>query len=108
MSRPSYNIGAFSCSPETLGNELKKYMPDFKVECLPDYRQDIADSWPNTTDTEMANKDWGFEPKYNFENSTSDVLKDVYNICQKEGTASIKIHNINYDVLKETSPKTSF
>jgi len=70
LSRPSYNIGAFSCSPETLRDELHKYLPNLKVNFNPDYRQTIADSWPNTTDTEMATKDWGFSPKFDFEKST--------------------------------------
>ena len=70
LSRQSYNIGAFSCSPRTLSEEIKKYVPNLKVNFKPDYRQEIADSWPNTTDTEMAYKDWGFSPKYDFETST--------------------------------------
>jgi len=50
LTRSSYNITAFSCSPESLHKELKKYIPGLEMECKPDFRQNIAESWPNSID----------------------------------------------------------
>jgi len=93
LSRPSYNISAFNCSPSTLHTELKKYLPDLQIEYQPDFRQEIASSWPNSIDYQAAKNDWGFNPKYGFEESVLETLKDVYQLCREEGTNKCILHN---------------
>lgn len=101
LSRSSYNIAGFSCSPESLHKELLKYIPGFAVEYKPDFRLDIADSWPNTIDSDVSKKDWGFNPSWNFEESVKDVLKDVYRTCKESGTIKYKS-----DIMNELLPET--
>src|SRR3982751_4480668 len=60
--RTSYNISGMSFSPGQIGNEIKKQVPDFSIAYKPDYRQAIADSWPQSIDDTVARNDWGWSP----------------------------------------------
>jgi nucleoside-diphosphate-sugar epimerase len=63
--RTSYNLAAFSFTPEQLVQEIRK-LTAIKVIYKPDNRQHIADSWPKSIDDNRAKKDWGWDPKINF------------------------------------------
>lgn len=69
----AYNVAALSFTPEELGEAIRKYIPSFKISYLPDYRQSIAHSWPESIDDSVAKKDWGWEAKF----SLDDVVKDM-------------------------------
>src|SRR5215213_9374470 len=56
--RTSYNVSGMSFSPKEIASEIKKYIPEFSISYQPDYRQDIADSWPQSIDDSVAAKDW--------------------------------------------------
>jgi len=75
-----YNVGSYSITPASLHEEIKKYYPDFRVEYKPDYRQDIADGWPHSVNFSKAQKDWGFNPKYDFHLTVKDM---IFNLKQK-------------------------
>jgi nucleoside-diphosphate-sugar epimerase len=75
--RAGYNFSAMSFSPKELGSEIKKYLPDFKVEYLPDFRQAIADSWPVSIDDSLAQIDWGWEARYDLATMTKDMLANI-------------------------------
>jgi nucleoside-diphosphate-sugar epimerase len=75
--RTSYNVSAISFSPKDIAQEIKKHIPDFAVSYNPDYRQSIADSWPQSIDASIAHKDWGWEPEYDLAKMTSDMLKNL-------------------------------
>ncbi len=77
LSRRTYNVVAFSCSAKDLENAIKKEIPDFKCEYKPDYRQDIADSWPRTIDDSNARKDWGWNHTYDLSKMTSDMIEKL-------------------------------
>jgi nucleoside-diphosphate-sugar epimerase len=64
-----------------------------EIEYKPDFRQDIANSWPNSTDYSAARNDWGFNPKYGFEESVFETLKEVYQKCSEQGTVQCRLHN---------------
>jgi len=73
----SYNLGGFSVTPEEINKEIKKHIPGFKISYKTDFRQAIADSWPQSVDDSVARKDWGFEYKYGLEEMTEIMLKEV-------------------------------
>ncbi len=75
--RTSYNISAMSFSPEEIGAEIKKHIPDFELYYSPDYRQAIADSWPQSIDDSVARKDWGWKHEYDISRMTSDILENL-------------------------------
>jgi nucleoside-diphosphate-sugar epimerase len=75
----SYNVSAMSFSPEEIGAEIKKHIPDFKMSYSPDYRQEIADSWPKSIDDSVARSDWGWKPEFNLEKMTRDMLANLRN-----------------------------
>ncbi|HLH85407.1 MAG TPA: NAD-dependent epimerase/dehydratase family protein [Thermoplasmataceae archaeon] len=72
-----YNVSAFSFTPAELEAEIRKIVPDFRVSYLPDFRQDIADSWPNSLECSAAKKDWGFHPKYSFTEMVHDMMRNL-------------------------------
>jgi len=69
-----YNVAAFSFTPKQLEEEIKKYIPNFKVEYKPDFRQKIADSWPRSIDDSVAREEWGWSPDWTFEATVKDML----------------------------------
>ena len=77
--RTSYNISAVSFTPKELEKQIKIYFPNFNVKFKPDYRQKIADSWPDIIDDQEAKVDWGWKAKFNLEKLTSDMFKNLSN-----------------------------
>ncbi|WP_020527011.1 NAD-dependent epimerase/dehydratase family protein [Flexithrix dorotheae] len=75
--RSSYNIGAVSFSPEDLAKVIQKSIPDFTITYSPDFRQQIADSWPSNIDDSAAKKDWGWQPNFDLDKLSSDMLKNL-------------------------------
>ncbi|MEM1675713.1 MAG: NAD-dependent epimerase/dehydratase family protein [Desulfurococcaceae archaeon] len=69
-----YNVTAFSFTPKQLEEEIRKYIPDFKVIYEPDFRQQIADSWPKSLDDSVAREEWGWKPDWTFEAMVKDML----------------------------------
>lgn len=75
--RTSYNLSAMSFSPKEITAEIKKYVPDFSVSYKPDYRQPIADSWPQSIDDAVARRDWGWKEEFNLQQMTKDMLENL-------------------------------
>tara|TARA_B110000211_G_scaffold3956_1_gene4589 strand:- start:258 stop:1217 length:960 start_codon:yes stop_codon:yes gene_type:complete len=75
--RSSYNLAGISFTPKQLAEEVKKHIPDFEMTYNPDFRQAIADSWPSSINDNYAQKDWGWELKYNLEKMTSNMMKNL-------------------------------
>lgn len=72
--RTSYNLGGISFSPAEIASEIQKHIPDFVIKYEPDFRQQIAESWPDSIDDSEARKDWGWEPKFDLNLMTKDML----------------------------------
>lgn len=72
--RSSYNLAAISFSPDELYNEIQKQMPEAKISYRPDFRQDIADSWPNSIDDSQARNDWGWQHSFEIAKMTTEIL----------------------------------
>ena len=75
--RTSYNLSAMSFSPKDLTTQIKKHVPDFTCDYVPDFRQKIADSWPMSIDDHEARKDWGWQPTYDLSAMTEDMIKKL-------------------------------
>ncbi len=76
-TRTSYNISAMSFSPEEIGAEIKKHIPGFSIAYAPDYRQAIANSWPQSINDAEARNDWGWKHEYDLERMTKDMLENL-------------------------------
>jgi nucleoside-diphosphate-sugar epimerase len=72
--RSSYNVSAFSFTPEELTMEIQKHIPDFAVTYKPDFRQEIADGWPSSINDSTAAADWGWKNEFTLETMTSQML----------------------------------
>ena len=73
--RSSYNLSALSFTPHDIFEAIRSYYPNFSIEYNPDFRQSIADSWPNSVDDSQAQKDWGWQPKFNLHQMTKDMIE---------------------------------
>ena len=75
--RGSYNVAGISFSPKEIAAEIKKYMPDFSISYKPDFRQAIADSWPQSIDDSHARKDWGLRNTFDLKRMTKVMFEEV-------------------------------
>lgn len=72
--RMSYNIAGTSFTPQEVYEAIKQQVPDFQITYEPDFRQAIADSWPYSIDDSPAREDWNWQPEYDLEGMTRDML----------------------------------
>lgn len=72
-----YNVGSMSFDVTTLAQSIKKYIPEFEISYEPDFHQAIADSWPNSVDDSAAREEWGWEPSFDLDRMTQDMLQAV-------------------------------
>jgi len=73
----SYNFSAISFSPKDIADEVKKHIPDFEITYNPDYRQAVADSWPQSIDDSVARADWGWKHEYDLQKMVEVMLKNL-------------------------------
>lgn len=72
-----FNVGSMSFTVAEQAESIKKFIPDFKVEYAPDYRQKIADSWPDGVDDTAAREEWGWNPSFDLDSMTKDMLEKL-------------------------------
>jgi len=75
--RSAYNVAAMSFNPQEITASIQKYIPDFKIGYEPDFRQAIADSWPQSIDDSEARKDWGWEHTISLDEMTKIMLDNI-------------------------------
>ncbi len=75
--RSSYNLGAMSFTPAQIATEIQKHYPDFTVNYAPDFRQQIADSWPASIDDSFARQDWNWQNDFDLESMTIEMFKQL-------------------------------
>lgn len=75
--RSSYNLSAMSFTPKEIAEEIMKHYPDFTIDYAPDFRQQIADSWPASIDDSKAREDWNWKNDYDLESMTVEMFKQL-------------------------------
>ena len=75
--RSSYNLAGVSFTPKELATSIRQFIPSFDITYKPDFRQKIADSWPDSIDDTHAKTDWGWEISYDLLNISQEMLKNV-------------------------------
>ncbi|RLF31316.1 MAG: L-threonine 3-dehydrogenase, partial [Thermoplasmata archaeon] len=69
-----FNVASMSFSAGELVEEIKKHIPGFVCEYKPDFRQAIADSWPQSIDDGVARREWGWKPSYDLKSMVKDMI----------------------------------
>jgi nucleoside-diphosphate-sugar epimerase len=75
--RGSYNLAGISFTPAQIASEIKKHIPDFTISYNPDFRQAIADSWPQSINEDRAKNDWNWSAKYNLSSLVTNMLENL-------------------------------
>ena len=70
----SYNVSAMSFSPKELAEAIQIHLPEFKITYQPDFRNNIALSWPSSIDDTKARQDWGWSHEYDINEMTTVML----------------------------------
>lgn len=76
--RSAYNLGGISFTPEEIASSIKKHIPNFEISYEPDFRQAIADSWPNSIDDSYAQQDWDWKLGFDMERMTREMLENIH------------------------------
>ncbi|MCC6864767.1 MAG: NAD-dependent epimerase/dehydratase family protein [Ignavibacteria bacterium] len=75
--RSSYNLSAISFSPKQLAIGITKHIPNFNISYKPDFRQQIAETWPESINDECAQKDWGWKYTYDLPKMIEIMLREI-------------------------------
>lgn len=75
--RTSYNLAGASFSPKELADKIAEHIPGFKIEYEPDFRQEIAATWTESIDDSAARSDWGWEPRFDLDSLTRDMISHL-------------------------------
>src|SRR5665213_124535 len=75
--RTAYNLAGISFTPAEVAAEIKGLVPGFSITYKPDYRQPIAESWPESIDDHTARRDWGWKPEYDLRKMSEEMLKNI-------------------------------
>ncbi len=81
--RSSYNLAGISFNPREISIEIQKHFPDFEMFYEEDFRQQIADSWPQSIDDSIARNDWKGQSNYNLETMTKDMIKNLEQLLKQ-------------------------
>ncbi len=72
--RTSYNVSGMSFSPREIAQSIQSFYPNFRVQYTPDFRQQIADSWPSSVNDDRARNEWGWKAEFDLPKMTTEIL----------------------------------
>ncbi len=81
--RTSYNVSAISFTPAEIAASIQEKIPDFKIVYEPDYRDEIASSWPDSINDDEARRDWKWSPHYDLDRMTDEILEQLPKVTEK-------------------------
>lgn len=82
--RSSYNLGGISFTPEEIAEEIRKYIPQLEVSYKPDFRQEIAESWPRSISDKAAQEDWAWKHEYDLQKMTKVMIENIRKKLNKQ------------------------
>ena len=78
IHRNAFNIASMSFDPEEIYAAIKEQKPEFEmVYDVDPLKQSIAESWPDRMDDSCARAEWGWNPTYDLESMTKDMLEKL-------------------------------
>ena len=75
--RSAYNLSGCDFTPKELAESIQKFQPDFEISYQEDFRQKIADSWPDSIDDAHAQTDWNWTAEFDLLKMTKTMLANV-------------------------------
>ncbi|MBL0050374.1 MAG: NAD-dependent epimerase/dehydratase family protein [Bacteroidetes bacterium] len=81
--RSAYNLSAVDFTPTEIASSIRAHIPEFEMTCVPDSRQAIADSWPQSIDDSSAREHWGWKHDYDLDKMTEDMLMHLKVVSNK-------------------------
>ncbi len=75
--RTSYNLAAFSVTPEELTSAIQTQFPEFRTIYKPDFRDLIAKTWPQTICDSIARQDWNWQHDYGLEGMVEEMIRNL-------------------------------
>tara|TARA_Y100000385_G_scaffold54662_1_gene52138 strand:- start:2669 stop:3631 length:963 start_codon:yes stop_codon:yes gene_type:complete len=73
----SYNVAAMDFTPKQLAKEIANYIDGFQISYEPDFRNKIAQSWPNSISDSLARNDWGWEHRFDLSKTTKIMIEAI-------------------------------
>ena len=86
--RHAYNLAGLSVTPAQIAAAIARRLPGFALQCAPDFRQAIADSWPRSIDDSAAQADWGWQPQFDLDAMVADMLDKLQPLLAAAGARS--------------------
>jgi nucleoside-diphosphate-sugar epimerase len=75
--RSSYNLGGVSFTPKEIAATITKHIPEFEMTYEPDFRQQIADSWPGSINDDEARTHWNWKHQFDLDAITKDMIEHL-------------------------------
>ncbi|SNY95490.1 NAD-dependent epimerase/dehydratase family protein [Flagellimonas pacifica] len=76
-TRTSYNINGLSFTPKEIVDSIRKWYPNFSIQYSPDFRQEIAESWPSSINDSQAQQDWNWSAHYQLDDISNEMITEL-------------------------------
>jgi nucleoside-diphosphate-sugar epimerase len=73
----AYNMGGMSITPAEIHQAICRHIPGFRIDYQPDFRQVIAETWPQSIDDSVSARDWGYSYHYDLEKITEIMIDEI-------------------------------
>ena len=88
VERTAYNLAGISFTPLAIAAAIRQRIPSFAMQCVPDFRQAIAATWPRSIDDSAAQRDWGWRPRYDLDAIVDAMLGNLRVALASAATAA--------------------